>query len=479
MTGSERGLVGRRGAMPVRDAARISVLACLLAITPPAHAAPPSSAASTFQVQTEPVRQAGGELYTFYAGRGYRPLWIDGRGALTAAAGRLVELVETAEYDGIEPASLDVAGLKAAIRNAASTGTPSNLTRAELSLSAAFVAYAQALRSAGSASMTYEHDNLRPQALRPYHLLQAAALAPSLDDYVGQMKWMHPLYAPLRRSLSAVSSEDAIRQVAVNNLARIRGIPAAQRQVIVDIASARLWMYEDGRPVDSMRVVVGRTTTRTPLLAGYLRYAILNPYWNVPAELVSKNIAANALRRGPAYLRGGGYQVLSNWSDNPVPIDPRKVDWKAAARGELDLRVRQLPGAGNAMGKVKFEFPNQHGIYLHDTPEKGLMQKEARQLSAGCIRLEDAERLGRWLMRGQPLPETDSPEARVDLPRPVPIYLTYLTAHAEQGRIALGPDPYGIDGAKRPSLAVRQFDPADVTGKKEYRGSGALAIKSN
>jgi murein L,D-transpeptidase YcbB/YkuD len=425
----------------------------------PAAAQPPSAGAA-FAIQSEQVRQLGGDLYTFYAARAYRPLWMDSRGAPTAAAELLIELLETAEYDGIDPASLDIIGLKAVIRDAVSTGTSANLTRAELSLSKAFVTYAQAMRRQRGGSMIYEHDNLKPLTLRPYHLLEAAAQAPSLDDYVGQMKWVHPLYAPLRRSLrQGQTSDDRLRQVVASNLARIRGIPVAQRQIIVDVASARLWMYEDGRAVDSMRVVVGRTSDRTPLLAGYLRYAIMNPYWNVPAELVRKNIAANVLRRGPSYLSRGGYQVLSDWSDNPSLIDPRKVDWSAVARGERDLRVRQLPRPDNAMGKVKFEFPNQYGIYLHDTPDKGLMMKDVRQLSAGCIRLEDAERLGRWLMRGQLPTQSENPETRVDLPRPVPIYLTYITAHAEQGRISLGPDPYGVDAVKQPLLGLSDIKP--------------------
>jgi murein L,D-transpeptidase YcbB/YkuD len=242
----------------------------------------------------------------------------------------------------------------------------------------------------------------------------------------------------------------------VNTLARIRGIPRSQRQIIVDVANAKLWMYEDGRPVDSMRVVVGKATDQTPFLAGYLRYAILNPYWNVPPGMVEKNIAPNVLRRGPAYLRDGGYQALSDWSDNPTVLDPGKVDWSAVARGKLDLHVRQLPRVGNAMGEVKYEFPNPYGIYLHDTPEKGLMDKDARQFSHGCIRLEDAERLGRWLMGAQLQRETDKAEAKIDLPRPVPIYLTYLSAYPEQGHVAVGPDPYGLDAPKRSVMAAGQ-----------------------
>ena len=109
------------------------------------------------------------------------------------------------------------------------------------------------------------------------------------------------------------------------------------------------------------------------------------------------------------------------------------------------LRVRQLPGPVNFMGKVKFEFPNDFGIYLHDTPDKELMLKDDRQLSSGCIRLEDAARFGRWLLRKPLVWKDRRPEQRVDLAEVVPIYITYLTAMPEQGRVALRADTYGRD----------------------------------
>lgn len=401
------------------------------------------------------VQHTGGELYTFYAQRDYRPLWIDRNGNQSDAARLLMELMESAEYDGISPDELAVPALKAALDAAIKTPTTANVTRAELRLSEAFAAYAQRLRSHGPGSTLYEHDNLRPRSPGAYNLLSQAASASSLTDFVREMQWMHPLYGPLRWA-TTMSSDDRSRAIAVNNLQRIRQIPSARRQVVVDIANARLWMYEHGTPVDSMRVVVGKASTRTPMLAGYIRYAIVNPYWNVPEDLVRKTIASNVLRFGPSYLSQRGYQVLSDWGSDPSLVDARKVNWAAAARGEIDLRVRQLPRPGNAMGRVKFEFPNDYGIYLHDTPEKDLLARDARQFSAGCIRLEDAERLGRWLMDGQALPSADQPETRVDLPRPVPVYLTYLTARAEQGQITLGADPYGLDRPGSPALAARR-----------------------
>jgi murein L,D-transpeptidase YcbB/YkuD len=121
-------------------------------------------------------------------------------------------------------------------------------------------------------------------------------------------------------------------------------------------------------------------------------------------------------------------------------------------RGELDPHVRQLPSAINSMGKVKYEFPNVYGIYLHDTPHKDLMEKDVRQLSNGCVRLEDAKRLGTWLMGRVVEKVSDAPEQRVDLPQPVPIYITYLTAHPEGDRVAVGSDPYARDPKALASL---------------------------
>ncbi len=136
-------------------------------------------------------------------------------------------------------------------------------------------------------------------------------------------------------------------------------------------------------------------------------------------------------------------------------LDPKTVDWRAVQRGDEEVRVRQLPGGANAMGKVKFEFPNPLGIYLHDTPDRNLLLEEARQFSNGCVRLEDADRLGRWLFGSALAAHTDDgPEQRVDLAQPVPVYITYLTAQPRDGEIALGPDPYDRDGMSGGSASL-------------------------
>ena len=268
------------------------------------------------------------------------------------------------------------------------------------------------------------------------------------------MRWMHPLYAPLRQALMADNAvTPADRQLALGNLQRIRAIPdqPTGRHILIDAANARLWMYEGDQVVDSMKVIVGKPDKQTPAYAGYIRYAVVNPYWNVPDDLVRSLIARNVLTQGMGYLKRQGYEVVSAWSNDAEVIDPHKVDWGAVRSGGQTIFVRQRPGPVNSMGKVKYEFPNVYGIYLHDTPERDLLDKDARQLSSGCIRLEDAKRLGQWLMEGDIEVASSAPEQKVDLPRPVPLYVTYLTARAEGGRVAVSADPYARD---RQALAV-------------------------
>jgi murein L,D-transpeptidase YcbB/YkuD len=303
--------------------------------------------------------------------------------------------------------------------------------------------------------MHYEHDVLRPIEPTTDTVVLSAAAAPSLEEYVGQMRWMHPLYAQIRQALMAPQSVTALQSAAITSLQRIRDIPAprAPRHVLIDIPSATLWMYEGDHVVDSMRVVVGKADTPTPQMAGWIRYATLKPYWNVPPHLIRGTIAPNVRRQGVAYLRTRGYEVLSDWSDAPTVLDPTTIDWKAVAEGTLEVRVRQKPNAINSMGKVKYEFPNPQGIYLHDTPEKEKLRLPVRQLSNGCIRLEDAERFGRWLFEGTMPTSSGTPEERVNVALPVPIYVTYLTVKPEGGQLALGTDPYGLDGTAPSGLA--------------------------
>jgi murein L,D-transpeptidase YcbB/YkuD len=218
-------------------------------------------------------------------------------------------------------------------------------------------------------------------------------------------------------------------QLYVNSISGAQ-IPVQGQFLLVDAASARLYMIDDGRVQDSMKVIVGKPDTPTPELKDVLHYETLNPYWHVTPDLVKTIIAPRVLQEGDAYLIRQGYDVMSGWGPAAKVISPDTIDWKAVAAGTVEVAVRQRPGPANSLGHFKFELPNGDGIYLHDTPRKELFAQDNRGLSHGCVRLEDAARLARWLLGKDP-PPPSVPEQSVLLPHPVPITISYLDPHAE------------------------------------------------
>jgi murein L,D-transpeptidase YcbB/YkuD len=189
-------------------------------------------------------------------------------------------------------------------------------------------------------------------------------------------------------------------------------------------------MIEDGRVRGSMKVIVGKPETPTPELKSVINYETLNPYWHVTADLAKTLIAPRVLQEGPAYLTTRGYEILSGWGPDAQVLSPDSINWKAVADGNAQVYVRQRPGPANSLGQFKFDLPNGDGIYLHDTPKKELFAQDVRNLSHGCVRLEDAPRLARWLLGKDP-PAAAAPEENVLLPRPVPITISYLDPHTQ------------------------------------------------
>jgi murein L,D-transpeptidase YcbB/YkuD len=238
-------------------------------------------------------------------------------------------------------------------------------------------------------------------------------------------------------------------QLIIINMERARRLPAPEEQrkyAIVDAGNARLSLWENGRKVDEMKVVVGKAETATPMMAAYIKYASVNPYWNVPPELVRSLIAPRVAAQGVSYLTDREYQVLTDYSDNAQTIDPNTVDWQAVVDGRQEVRLRRLPSPANSMGMMKFMLPNYFGIYLHDSPEKQHFTKNELWISNGCVRVEDYKRFASWLFGGY-VPKGRNPkvEEEVDLPRPVPVYMTYLTAQPTASGVEFMPDHYGRD----------------------------------
>src|SRR5205085_6234693 len=251
---------------------------------------------------------------------------------------------------------------------------------------------------APGAAPVYTEAALRPLSLDAEAVRRTLAQSGDPLAAARALVRMNPLYDDLREELRAAPPDGSALIRA--NLERARALPAelGARYVLVDAASQTLWLYADGEVVDSMRVVVGKPDQPTPMMAGLIRYAVLNPYWNVPPDLVRDSVAPKVLKQGLGYFRGQDFEALSDWTDEAAVLDPATIDWRAVAAGRQALRVRQRPGPSNMMGEVKFMFPNDLGVYLHDTPNKALVQEAVRNFSSGCVRLEDARRLARWLM---------------------------------------------------------------------------------
>jgi len=412
-------------------------------------AAPALEASLGSHVRTDP------ELAAFYRSRADRPLWVKG-GRLRPEAEQVLRLIEGAGADGLDPDTYGRRELQRALI-AAAGGAPADLSRAELLLSKAVTAFARDLRrESASGAVTYVDADLAPGSRQRRGTLEAIASAPSLAEGIARVTRVNFLYDDLKKASATSLRNGSLageKQEHVRaSLERLRALPEdlGKRFVLVDAASARLWMYENGRPVGSMRVVVGRPGEQTPLLAARIRHLSLNPYWNVPPDLVRRIIAPAVLQQGVGYLKSAGYEVLSDWAEGARTRDPAEVDWAAVAAGTVDLPVRQLPGPRNSMGRVKFMFPNALGVYLHDTPNRELFSEQDRRRSAGCVRLEDAPRLAAWLL-GQPAaPRSSQPEEVVPLEERVPVYITYLTASPIGGKLVFNSDHYGRD---RPLLA--------------------------
>jgi len=239
------------------------------------------------------------------------------------------------------------------------------------------------------------------------------------------------------------------QQRIIINMERAKRLPSPQEQrkfALVDSGSAQLTLWENGRVVDRMKVVVGKAETATPMMAAYIRHVSVNPYWNVPPELVKSLIGPRVLDQGISYLTDREYQVLSSYGDDARVIDPHSVDWRAVVDGSQELRLRRLPSPANSMGAMKFMLPNYFGIYLHDTPERGHFTNNELWISNGCVRVEDYKRLASWLFNGN-VPRGRDPKVEEDvpLPEPVPVYMTYLTVVPSATGVQFLADPYGRD----------------------------------
>ena len=259
------------------------------------------------------------------------------------------------------------------------------------------------------------------------------------------------------------------REDIIANMERWRWMPSdlGDFTVFVNIPEFRLSILRNGQEEYTTRVVVGTTKNQTPVFSDNIRHVVVNPYWNVPSSIIRGEIAP-AVLRNPGYTDSNNMDLLYNGS----PVSPWQVDWSQVSASNFPFRVRQRPGAGNALGQIKFLFPNKHDVYLHDTPSKSLFSRSYRAFSHGCVRVQNPMEFADALMANEPnisrasLESMFGPSERwVNPQKQIPVHIAYFTLRVdEDGTIRSFGDVYGhnekliaamgLDAAEPPSIVA-------------------------
>lgn len=258
-----------------------------------------------------------------------------------------------------------------------------------------------------------------------------------------------------RNTLAAINVPvaDRIAQMVLN-MERRRWMPddLGRDYVFVNIADFELKVVRGPKTVHTARVIVGKSYQRSPVFSDKIRYLEFNPYWNVTRNIARKAILPK-LQKNPGVAAEMGYRIYTGWGAGASEIDPLSVDWSEYSRSNFPFRIRQDPGDKNALGQVKFMFPNKHSVYLHDTPSRQLFSRTVRAFSFGCIRVQDPLTLAALLLQEQGWDQTkvDNVVAGkkrkvVTLKERIPVHLAYLTAWANKdGSIHFRGDIYKRD----------------------------------
>jgi len=271
------------------------------------------------------------------------------------------------------------------------------------------------------------------------------------------------------RTLAAlnVSPEKRLRQVALN-LERLRWSfrNPGDRYIVVNIADFSLDVVENGSSVLAMNVIVGKPFQHTPVFSQKLRSLVLNPSWGIPRGIAVEEIVPK-VRKDPGYLAKQRIKVLRN-GRSVEGTELWAIDWSRLTINNFPYELRQEPGPKNPLGRIKFVFPNQFDVYLHDSPHKGLFRQNVRAFSHGCIRIEKPVELAHYLLGADPAWSREAiaaaiksdKEQKITLPQPLVVYLIYLTAWVDDnGTLQFRDDIYGRDVTIDESLPASHLTP--------------------
>ncbi|CAK8723035.1 Murein L,D-transpeptidase YcbB/YkuD [Candidatus Electronema halotolerans] len=251
------------------------------------------------------------------------------------------------------------------------------------------------------------------------------------------------------------SVEEEIRTIRLN-LDRWRGLPHqfSSHHLLVNIAGFDLTMLNNGQPELTMPVIVGKEDHKTPVFSHAMSYIEINPYWNIPPSIAQKEIVKK-MQQDSSYLRKQRIRIFAGWNGNAPEISASAINWHRIGARIRKYRLRQEPGKGNALGTVKFMFPNRKNIYLHDTPGHSLFQRARRAFSHGCVRVSHPLDLAWQILNndGQTISKeklqkqiATGRQAVFVLRQPLPVHIVYLTVRvSEDGMAHFYEDIYGRD----------------------------------
>jgi murein L,D-transpeptidase YcbB/YkuD len=394
----------------------------------------------------------------FYEKRQFLPAWIDGDGT-TPQLKALIQQLHYSEKHGLQPARYRVAEFEQVREQSQDKmrGTVFPVERVpelDAKMTYAYLRYAADLLGWSSSPQQIDRNWLvSPKEDDLAARLERAADSNQVRETLEELAPTHPQYKGLQTALAKERQQPTghLEQILMN-LERWRWAPRdlGERYILINVPSYQMQVMEGEKPTLAMRVVVGQPDKRTPVFSDEMTYVVFSPYWNIPSDIL-KNETLPRVVKDPDFLRRNNIEVVGT-SGGDV-IDPEGIDWSDASSTQ-GLRFRQAPGDENALGLVKFIFPNHFNVYLHDTPSDRLFFKEKRALSHGCIRVENPVALAEYVLGDQTTwtPERISAamhagrEQAVTLKKKLPVHIGYWTAWVEpDGSVTYTQDPYGFD----------------------------------
>jgi murein L,D-transpeptidase YcbB/YkuD len=391
----------------------------------------------------------------FYASRNNLPAWIDGDRPTTRLA-TLLDGLKASEEHGLDPARYGTDKFEQVIAVAKQNKDRIEIAKVpelDARLTYAYLRYAADLLGSSSSPKTV-YTNWLPAPTKSdlEENLTEAVSSENVRPVLGELAPQHPQYKGLQAALQHERANPTghLEQIRMN-LQRWRWMPRdlGDRYVFVNVPAYQMQVIEGNDPVLAMRVIVGDPKHPTPLFDDEMTTVVLSPNWNVPESIIRKEMLPKLID-DPGYLERQDIQVVGTSGEL---LDAEGVDWSDESSVSR-LHFRQEPGPKNALGLVKFQFPNSFDVYMHDTPQDSLFNKPKRALSHGCIRLENPVALAEYVLRDQPQWTTEKitaamnagREQGVPLKEHLPVHIGYFTAWVNaDGSVTYTDDPYNLD----------------------------------